>query len=225
VGVFLLVYVAAFAVALAALIRRGFAFARRAACAGGHPWLVWGLRAVAAGSAITLGYCACLAGYVIGGWLGIRRPALIQLDILCACVGAVLVTAGFTAPTWGSHLSAVRRRLHLAAAYLRLWPLWHLLYTAVPGVALDPPRSRWADLAALRDLDYQLYRRLIEIRDGQLALAPYTNHAALAPPLPPRGHIPAAAMRQAHQLRHAARTVTAASRSRLAPTSSSGGHR
>jgi hypothetical protein len=36
-----------------------------------------------------------------------------------ACVGAVLITAGFTAPTWGRH------RPPLVGAYLRPWPRRH----------------------------------------------------------------------------------------------------
>lgn len=209
VGALILVYVVAFAVALTALVWRGFTFAHRVARTGGHPWLARGLHAVAIGSAITVGYCIALAGYVIAGWLGVRRPDLVPLGIMCACVGAVLVTTGFTTPTWGAHLSTLHHRLHLAAAYLRLWPLWHMLYTAAPAIALDPPRSRWADLLALRDLDYRLYRRIIEIRDGQLALAPYAD---LAPPLQQSAQhrgAPTAAVHQAHRLRHAARTLIA----------------
>lgn len=219
VGTFMLVYVTAFTTALGALVHRGFGFARRVARAGGHPWLAWGLRAVAAGSVVTVGYSAGLAAYVINGWLGTRRPTLIQLGIACACIGAVIVTAGFTAPTWGRHVSAVRHRLHLATAYLRLWPLWHLLYTAVPGIALDPPRSRWAELAALRDLDFRLYRRLIEIHDGQLALAPYIGAAPPDTPHAQRVRVPAAAQRQAHQLRCAARTLANGDRPRRVPQS------
>jgi hypothetical protein len=51
--------------------------------------------------------------------------------------------------------------------YRRLGPLWHALYRAEPSIALDPP--------ALFPTSMRLYRRVIEIRDGLLALQPYRS--------------------------------------------------
>jgi uncharacterized protein DUF6545 len=77
-------------------------------------------------------------------------------------------------------LSARLRPVREAGTYLRLYPLWRLLYDTVDGIALEAaPRSRLADLAALRDVGFRLQRRLIEIDDGLLRLGPYLASAGL----------------------------------------------
>lgn len=172
-GTFLLVYVSSFAIGLGVAAWRSLQFANRVARTGGHPWLRRGLRMVAAGSLIALGYCLGKGGFVVAAWLGTELPALSDLGTLCACMGALVITVGFTIPSWGPNLSAGADRFKRGRTYLRLYPLWHLMYQALPEIALDPPGSRWADLRLLRDLDFALYRRVIEIRDGRLALAPY----------------------------------------------------
>ncbi|HEY0697078.1 MAG TPA: MAB_1171c family putative transporter, partial [Micromonospora sp.] len=173
-GAFLLVYVGAFAVGLATAARRGLQFADRAArVAPDRPWLRRGLRLVAVGSLVALGYCLGKAAFVFGSWAGLHLAVFNTVATVCACLGALVITTGFTIPSWGPRFSAARHRLTSARAYLDLYPLWHTLYQAFPAVALDPPPSRRADLLLLRDLDYRLYRRLIEIHDARLALAPY----------------------------------------------------
>lgn len=57
----------------------------------------------------------------------------------------------------------------------RLYPLWMALYRATPEIALLPPPSRLADVLTLRDPTFRLYRRVIEIQDGRLALRPYAD--------------------------------------------------
>jgi hypothetical protein len=55
--------------------------------------------------------------------------------------------------------------------------LWLALYQATPEIALDAPASlhdRWWP----RDLDYRLVRRVVEIRDGRLALRPHLSAVA-----------------------------------------------
>jgi hypothetical protein len=42
--------------------------------------------------------------------------------------------------------------------------------TATPGVALDPIPPRWQDRLRWRDLDYRLYRRVIEMWDARRLL-------------------------------------------------------
>ncbi|WP_327586871.1 DUF6545 domain-containing protein [Nonomuraea sp. NBC_00507] len=61
-----------------------------------------------------------------------------------------------------------RHRLGRLRAYRRLRPLWTDLYAAMPEIALHPPLGR--ELPAILDIDYLLYRRMIEISDGMLAL-------------------------------------------------------
>ena len=44
-----------------------------------------------------------------------------------------------------------------------------------PEIALDPAESEFLDRLRIRDLDFRLYRRVIEIRDGRLALRPFLD--------------------------------------------------
>ncbi|MGW5332225.1 MAB_1171c family putative transporter [Streptomyces bauhiniae] len=76
----------------------------------------------------------------------------------------LLVLAGVTAPAAATWLRRLRR-------YRRLRPLWLALYQAEPAIALEPPGL----LRAVADLPtrLRLYRRVIEIRDGLLAVRPY----------------------------------------------------
>jgi len=59
----------------------------------------------------------------------------------------------------------------------RLYPLWRDLYEITPEIALDPPRSAFADALDPRDLGLRLYRRVTETRDGIDALRPYRDTA------------------------------------------------
>ena len=55
-----------------------------------------------------------------------------------------------------------------------LHPLWWRLCEATPAIALTPqPAGRHDERPWPRDVDYCLQRRVIEIRDGVLALRPY----------------------------------------------------
>jgi hypothetical protein len=81
----------------------------------------------------------------------------------------VLVAVGSLLPATG--YCPLLRRLALYWSLRRLYPLWAGLCQAVPGIALDPVPV-WADRLDPRDLQMRLYRRVIEIRDGYLALTP-----------------------------------------------------
>jgi hypothetical protein len=55
------------------------------------------------------------------------------------------------------------------SAYWRLYPLWDALRQEIPEIELPPePGTRW-------NIPYRLHRRVIEIRDAQLALKPYSR--------------------------------------------------
>jgi hypothetical protein len=60
------------------------------------------------------------------------------------------------------------------AAWFRLRPLWALLLDGAPDVRLPPQPGTW--LAAR----YRLHRRVVEIRDAQLALRPFRDSRAAA---------------------------------------------
>ncbi|MEC3973704.1 MAB_1171c family putative transporter [Amycolatopsis sp. H20-H5] len=89
------------------------------------------------------------------------------------CVGQVV--AGATLSLWGPRLAAPARSWRAYRRYRRIEPLWTALCSAVPGIALYPGRHLPGGA------EFVLYRRVIEIRDGQLALRPYFD-----PQLPER---------------------------------------
>jgi hypothetical protein len=65
-------------------------------------------------------------------------------------------------------LARLSRQAPLWSAYWRLYPLWRLLRQAVPEIELPlEPGMRW-------NIRYRLHRRVIEIRDAQLVLRPYS---------------------------------------------------
>ena len=62
----------------------------------------------------------------------------------------------------------------------QLYPLWRDLCRAFPDLALVSPPSAVADALALRDVDLRLVRRMVEIRDGRLALRAYLPAGTVA---------------------------------------------
>ncbi len=148
--------------------RLAWRYGRRA----GRTPLGCGLVLIAAGMVAGLCYLgygtAVVAARAAGvrGWFISTAPGIIQ-----GLFGALIVLVAV-----GSFLPATRRcpLIRRVAAYWslrRLYPLWAGLCQAVPGIALDPVPA-WADRIDPRDLDMRLYRRVIEIRDGYMALAP-----------------------------------------------------
>lgn len=98
-------------------------------------------------------------------------------DVVCSVLGAVtaaLATGGATATWWasasGGPLAAPGRWLSAYRTHRALEPLWSALRTELPEIALDPAAPR---RPVLWRAEFDLYRRVIEIRDGHLALRPY----------------------------------------------------
>jgi hypothetical protein len=100
------------------------------------------------------------------------QPLITQALIAAA---VVLIVLGSTMPAWGPRVGLPRllRWASRYRAHRRLYPLWRRLCQAVPEIALVPPPAPWRDALALRNLDFDLHRRIIEIRDARLALRPY----------------------------------------------------
>jgi hypothetical protein len=99
------------------------------------------------------------------GTLAAFADAHATLAILCALPVVISLQRGLRraqllAETW--------------AAWFRLRPLWAMLLDGAPDVRLSPQPGTW--LAAR----YRLHRRVVEIRDAQLALRPFRNDRAAA---------------------------------------------
>ena len=79
---------------------------------------------------------------------------------------------GATVPAWRARLG-IPALFEWFARYRscrRLYPLRRDLCEAAPEVPLDTVPGPVADLLSFGDLPFRLYRRVVEIRDGQLAL-------------------------------------------------------
>lgn len=200
-----LTYAAAQLPALTAVVVLGLRHARRA----GDRVLRASLRLVVAGTALGLLYLANKTILAMGPRLDFQfapsrtpaaREALPTTAYLLVLIGAALPTT----LGWLHHY-----RLHR-----RLGPLWRALYRAEPAIALDPP---WLpDVLVLRNLRLRVYRRVIEIRDGLLALQPYRD-----PAVTETAHVEATTSGltgRAHDAAVEAATVTAALRAHATGT-------
>lgn len=136
------------------------------------------MRGIQLGAAAGLGYAAHKVLYLLARLSGLPDGLLISsMETVSAALLAVSTALLVIGVSWPSilHLPGVR---HLAnrRAHHRLYPLWQALYEATPTIALTPPnRLDQDDSAPLRDIEVLLYRRVIEIRDGLLALRPYLS--------------------------------------------------
>ncbi|MEV5946312.1 MAB_1171c family putative transporter [Streptomyces sp. NPDC051993] len=133
-------------------------------------WLKVGMRTVTLGASLIMVYCVTRSIQIAGTRLHFDGSALDPIQWSCGSIGALLQITGWTIPSWGIHITRALGWLRSYRSYRRLRPLWWALYQASPDIALDPPRSWARDLVPPRDPHYSLYRRVIEIRDGQLML-------------------------------------------------------
>ncbi|HEX2459253.1 MAG TPA: MAB_1171c family putative transporter [Vicinamibacterales bacterium] len=116
-------------------------------------------------------------GYLIAVLLGSSPSAAVESSVarMLAVVGGLFVLVGSLVPAL---YPAWRRTVHRVSAYRahrELHPLWSALRELHPEIALDPASSDFRDRLRVRDLDFRLYRRIIEIRDGRLALRPFLD--------------------------------------------------
>ncbi|WP_035288449.1 MAB_1171c family putative transporter [Actinokineospora spheciospongiae] len=157
-----LVYALAQAPALAALVHLGLRHARQAQ----DRTTAISLRLVAAGAALGLLYLVNKSALATAPRLGFEFPFG-----RTALPGKVLPTTAYLLVLLAAALPACLGWLRRYRLHRRLGPLWRALHRADPGIALDPPAV--PDALVLGNLRPRLYRRVIEIRDGLLALRPH----------------------------------------------------
>lgn len=116
-------------------------------------------------------------GVLWTAWSGVRPPITLLTGVplgttvpVGSILGSVCIALwvlGATLPLWGRYPVRVWRRARAVRAYRQINPLWTELYLAMPEIALSEP-----DGGARLDegIEFALYRRIIEIRDAQLAL-------------------------------------------------------
>ncbi|MCG8920785.1 hypothetical protein L6E12_34020, partial [Actinokineospora sp. PR83] len=157
-----LAYALAQAPALAALVHSGLRHARRAQDRTTRT----SLRLVAAGAALGLLYLVNKSVLATAPRLGFEFPFG-----RTTAPGKVLPTTAYLLVLLAAALPACLGWLRRYRLHRRLGPLWRALHRADPTIALDPPAV--PDALVLGGLRPRLYRRVIEIRDGLLALRPY----------------------------------------------------
>jgi hypothetical protein len=127
-----------------------------------------GLRAISAGAAIISLYAATKTILIVVHGFGVPI-AFERIEP----VAHVIQAAAILLAVAGSLVPATRRARAVGAAYrnlLVLRPLWRAMRDAFPEVILFSPRRAVIELAGVDDVHLRLYRRVIEIRDGMLAL-------------------------------------------------------
>jgi hypothetical protein len=127
-----------------------------------------GLRAITAGSFVIALYAALKSILIVLHGFGapVRFDRIEPAAHVVQTAAVLLAVAGGTVP-------ASQRARAVASAYrslLVLRPLWRAMRDAFPEVILFSPRRALIELAGVDDVHLRLYRRVIEIRDGMLAL-------------------------------------------------------
>lgn len=174
---YLVIYLATYGVTNIEIARLCLRFARLMT----PSWLRTGLRTAAVGSVVSLVYVADRMTDVVVAHFGVDLAAWDPLPEAGASIGSMLIMFGLTMQMWGPRASHLAQRYRRLRAYRQLRPLWEALYNRDPGIALDAPPfglDRWRAMPrVLRDVDYHVSRRVIEVRDGVLALQPYLDSA------------------------------------------------
>lgn len=103
---------------------------------------------------------------------GIQNGSEDTVSNVLGAVCAATIVAGATVTRWGEALAAPLRWYRAYRVYAALGPLWRALHAQFPQIALAERRNGWNE-ALPPNIAFALYRRVIEIDDGRLALRPY----------------------------------------------------
>ncbi|GAA2977918.1 MAB_1171c family putative transporter [Actinokineospora diospyrosa] len=213
-SVYLMLYVTAFAVTEYLIVVRCLRYAR--AVAG--TWLRRGLRLAATGALGGLVYAAARYADVVARPLGLDPQRWEVVAQLGAGLGAICTLIGWSLPGWGPQVRWLRSWWRAHRAYSALYPLWAALMAANPGLALDRAAGRWA----MRDLDFRLHRRVIEIQDGLRWLRPPHDDNVAAADADLRAHFTAMAIAESLTERAAGRARGASASERTGSETTSG---
>lgn len=171
-GAFFLVYIGYAGLTLASVGRLSARYAR---LVDRRP-LRAGLRLIAAGAGCGLAFLGFKALLLAGDALGARLDRQVGgLALPLELMTELLLAVGIILPAVGGWLGQAVQWVRDHRSYRLLHPLWLALHYASPELTLLPPRDSrgWH-----RDVGFLLYRQVIEIRDGQLALRPYADGRA-----------------------------------------------
>ncbi|WP_455355390.1 MAB_1171c family putative transporter [Streptomyces sp. SYSU K217416] len=136
-----------------------------------------GLRVVAVGAGVTLGYSAVRIGNVIAGAFGASLASWEGFAWTCGDVGTILTLVGFLIPTVADQAQRARYTIKLYRGYFALYPLWLAFYSEAPEIQLPIDRVDPAQRRRFRRISIRLYRRAVEIRDGRFVIRQYLDAA------------------------------------------------
>jgi hypothetical protein len=130
------------------------------------------------GAVIGLAYCAHKAFYLVAStvtddaWPPPETTERVQAALLAGTLLTFVVGVLWPkAVQWPGVRHLVAHR-----AYQRLNPLWQAYFEAEPAIALDyPTEPDKVGKPSIRDVEIKLYRRVIEIRDGMLAVRSFAT--------------------------------------------------
>jgi hypothetical protein len=141
-----------------------------------------GLRLVSIGGVFGLAYAGHESFFAVARRLSlpyaIPGPEVVTQFLVLGIV--VFCLAGATIPSWDPRVGvpAALKLLDDYRACRRLAPLWSAMFRANPEIVLQPPASGLLAGLKSHDLGLYLYRRVVEIRDGRLALRPFFEPTA-----------------------------------------------
>jgi hypothetical protein len=177
---YLLIYLMTYTAAEVEVIR----LCRRYATVTTRSWLRTGLITTTVGAAIGLLYALTRLADIAAAHAGVDISRLEDVAEVGAGLGALLVMIGLTLHWWGPRISAIVRKSRRLIAYARLRPLWACFYALDPSIAFDDQRRTGsvrilgrvqAAKRVLKDTEYHVGRRIVEIFDGILTLRPYQD--------------------------------------------------
>jgi hypothetical protein len=176
-------YQAAYLAYLGAVFTELTVLCRRFARLTPNRLLSAGLHLTAVGGSLGLAYVVLRAAYIVAaqGTVVSRLGFYSTLSQVLIAAASVLAIAGVVLPTVEPRLA--RRRLRRTLDQLN--PLWDALETAGLLNALPVTDRTPGRRARPADLQFALHRRVVEIRDGLLALRPWLSTPAGPSPVAP----------------------------------------
>jgi len=169
VVIYELFYLGYLSLALADLLTFSIRYARYAEGA-----LRTGLRLVSAGAVAGICYFVYRVALLFGSFAHWSGGDESTVSALLAGTSGILVAIGATLPFWGKYAILPWQRGRQLLSYRRLTPLWKVLHTAVPEVALTSEKAMTGSYRR-GEIGIRLYRRVIEIRDAQLILRTHSD--------------------------------------------------
>ncbi|WP_433203124.1 MAB_1171c family putative transporter [Nocardia sp. CA-107356] len=150
-------------------------FGFRYAVLTAKPWLRIGFRVIAIGGMVVMARLTFLGYTLVVVDLGhTPQPMYAAVDGVLTVTGLLIVIAGMALPSGGEALESLLHAYRCHRTERQLSGLsWHL--TSATGTACAVPLPVGREWNPLRDAEFRLCRRVIDIRDAQLALRGYAD--------------------------------------------------